>query len=118
MSNFTSVHRCVRNDGDECRTYAFTWNKTEIEAYENIINDYMDNCRSEPENELESIHNRNLIISYMMKNKITLFKWEWERKGNFDAYFVMYTDTLDESRVDNGTEMDEILKTIGLRPPV
>lgn len=118
MAEFTSVHRCNRNDGDFCKTYSFTQCNTEIEAYENMLDQFIkDYLLINQMDVLELDSNKKLVVEYMMSNKTVLFEWEYERKNNFDTYFVMYGNSFNQSNMNKSEEMENILIKLSLIPP-
>lgn len=91
--SFVCIHEHVRNDnacGKE-KQYNFKIFQTKREAVEYLIEQYALYCFSHCENDdpISEPGMKQKVIDHIIENDCVIFEWEWERRENFDMFWVV-----------------------------
>lgn len=90
MSRYWIVHRYIRNDDESIRTY-YRSSSDKEEAINEMIG-IIKGCRTIKEKSID-----------IVKDEGRYFKWEWKRRGNYDAFYIVEgTDNSVKDSVDIG----------------
>ena len=91
---FVMVHRHVCNDGNVDRTIKYSFYKSRQEAVEAIIEDaYIDDS----------------LLEEKVKLQECFFHWEWKRRGNYDAWYIIPAN--DDYSFEDDIDIDQRFKS-------
>ena len=78
MSRYWIVHRRIRNDYDESGTRTYHRSSSDKEESINEMIQIIKKCTTIKDKSISRI-----------KDECRYFKWEWKRRGNYDAFYIV-----------------------------